>query len=101
MMITSQNYHGGQVKACSIALRECHSGGAASLSGNHQPHDCKGKVILAQDIGGPLKRGGTSVYACLCRSVSDLDTWNFRNILDMSLDSETRVASQVSEVAGA
>jgi len=100
LMVTSQNYCGQQIRSCSIALRECHNGGAASLLGNHTPHDCKGKVILAQDIGEPLKRGGTTVYACLHRDVNDPDSWSFRNILDLSLDSESRVAAQITQVAG-
>mmetsp|Transcript_32419 Transcript_32419/g.74092 ORF Transcript_32419/g.74092 Transcript_32419/m.74092 type:complete len:1006 (-) Transcript_32419:233-3250(-) len=101
MMITSQNFSGTRPEDVAIALRECHAGGASKLQGNHEPHDCDGRCILAQDTGKGLKEGGTVVYGCLFRDVNDPDTWKFRNTLDFSLQQETRVAAQVQDAAGA
>jgi len=100
MMVTSQIYAGIRPEDVAIALRECHAGGASKLQGNHEPHDCEGPCILAQDIGGGLKGGGTVVYGCLFRDINDMDNWKFRNTLDFSLEQETRVASQAQGAAG-
>jgi hypothetical protein len=100
LMITSQIFSGSLPTAVSVALRECHNGGACSLDGNHEPHDCKGKLLLAQDISEPLKKGGTTVYACIYRDVNDPTSWLFKNTMDLSLETETRVASQISAVTG-
>jgi len=99
-MITSQLYSGVKPTAVSVALRECHNGGCKDLQGNHQPHDCKGKLLLAADISEPLKKGGTVVYACMYRDPSDPQSFLFRNTLDLSLDSESRVAGQIVQATG-
>jgi hypothetical protein len=65
LMITSQIFSGVRPTAVSIAMREAHNGGCKNLEGNHQPLECKGKLLLAQDISEPLKQGGTTVYDCL------------------------------------
>lgn len=100
MMITSQLWSGMRPTAVSVALRECHNGCIADLSPGHQPIDDKGKVLLAQDISEPLKKGGTVVYACLYRDVNDPQSWLFRNILDLSLESESRMARQINQATG-
>lgn len=100
MMITSQTYTYSRPEGVSIALRECHNGGARSLRGNHQPHDCNGKVLLAADIGEPMKKGGTTVYACIYRDVNEPSSWLFRNTLDLSLASESHIAAQISDASG-
>eukprot|EP00746_Dinoflagellata_sp_MGD_P166149 gnl/MRDRNA2_/MRDRNA2_95857_c0_seq1.p1 gnl/MRDRNA2_/MRDRNA2_95857_c0~~gnl/MRDRNA2_/MRDRNA2_95857_c0_seq1.p1 ORF type:complete len:591 (-),score=141.61 gnl/MRDRNA2_/MRDRNA2_95857_c0_seq1:66-1838(-) len=100
LMITSQLYSGCKPTAVSVSLTENHTGGAKSLAGNHEPIDDKGKMILAQDISEPLKKGGTCVYACIYRDTADPDSWIFRNTLDLSLDAESRVASQIEAVTG-
>jgi len=100
LMITSQIFSGVRPSAVSIAMRECHNGGAKDLRGDHQPHNCKGKLLLAQDISAPLKEGGTTVYACLYRDPNDPQSFLFRNTLDLSLDSESRVASQIQQATG-
>jgi len=100
LMITSQIFSGVRPTAVSIAIREAHNGGCKNLVGNHEPLECKGKLLLAQDISEPLKAGGTTVYACLYRDPVDPQSFIFRNTLDLSLDSESRVASQISQATG-
>jgi len=100
LMITSQIFSGTRPSAVSVALRECHCGGCKDLQGDHQPHDCTGRLLLAADISAPLKQGGTTVYACLYRDPNDPQSFNFRNTLDLSLDSESRVADQISQATG-
>jgi len=99
MMITSQCYSGLEPTSVSIAVRECQVGGAGPLHGNHQPHDCKGKLLLCADITEPLQRGGTAIYACLIRDANDPSVWTFRNTIDLSLGSMTHVASQVTQAS--
>mmetsp|Transcript_56622 Transcript_56622/g.98632 ORF Transcript_56622/g.98632 Transcript_56622/m.98632 type:complete len:872 (-) Transcript_56622:10-2625(-) len=100
MMITSQLWSGMRPAAVSVALREEHNGSAATRQPGHEPNDNKGKVLLAQDISEPLKKGGTVVYACLYRDTSDPECWLFRNILDLSLASESRMARQITQATG-
>merc|ERR1719262_194919 len=100
MMITSQLYSGCKPTAVSVSLTENHTGGAKSLSGNHAPIDDKGPMLLAQDISEPLKKGGTCVYACIYRDTADPEAWIWRNTMDLSLDAESRVASQIEAVTG-
>jgi hypothetical protein len=102
LLITSQMFSGVKPTGVSIAVRECRNGGCMSseVFGNHQPHDCKGRLLLAQDISEPLKEGGTTVYACLYRDPNDPQSFLFRNTLDLSLGSESRVAAQIEQATG-
>merc|ERR1719443_2657378 len=81
LMITSQIFSGVRPEAVSIAIREADHVKMKDLVGNHQPLECKGRLLLAQDISAPLKQGGTTVYACLYRDPSDPQSFNFRNTL--------------------
>jgi hypothetical protein len=101
LMITSQIFSGVRPEAVSVALRECHNGGCKVLHGNHNTFDFSGRLLLAADISEPLKAGGTTVYACLYRDPSDPQSFLFRNTLDLSLDSESRVACQIEKATGA
>lgn len=100
LMITSQLFSGVKPEAISVALRECQCGGAKDLHGNHEPHDCKGRLLLGQDISPALKEGGTVVYACLYRDPDDPQSFKFRNTMDLSLGSESRVACQIEQATG-
>jgi len=99
-MFTSQLFSGCLPTAVSVAIRECHNGGAARLVGDHEVHDCNGKVLVATDITETLKQGGTCVYCCMHRDVNDPKSWIFRNTTDLSLQSDTRVAKEMREAAG-
>jgi len=101
LMLTSQSPSETRPTAASLVLRECHSGGATSLAGGHEPIDYGGsKMVLCQDISEPLRLGGTVVYACVFRNPRDRETWLFRNTMELTLTSESRNAAQIQRATG-
>eukprot|EP01006_Ploeotia_vitrea_P051696 TRINITY_DN67589_c4_g1_i2.p1 TRINITY_DN67589_c4_g1~~TRINITY_DN67589_c4_g1_i2.p1 ORF type:complete len:922 (-),score=126.39 TRINITY_DN67589_c4_g1_i2:89-2854(-) len=104
MLVTAQNYSGTKPKSAAVTLRECHCSDDEfkGLHGGHNPdsHDCKAKILLGCDLTAQLntgERGGTAIYGVLYRSGQD---WLFRNILDQSLEGESRMAHEIEKTVG-
>jgi len=94
MLITSQNSSAPTFITASLTLHELANGNHVSPFGTHTPDQSLGEVFLTNDTCDPWKEG--LVY---CDS-HDLDAWSFRNTMNLSVDSESRMASQVDVVTG-